>query len=125
MESLHIKTKQLIHPLAPNPQFAFLISMNNTNYETGEQKILQTYVMTTFENKDNFQKTLYNNGRYPNKELILDTVFGCVTSPCRNESFDTILEKIIEDGPNGDIDDQYIDWNTIRASLIRCNILHE
>jgi len=125
MERLHIQTKKLYSPLAPNPLFAFLVFMNNTNYETGEQKILQTYIMTTFLNQDSFNETLYNSGRSPNNELILDTIFNCVSSPCRNESFDKILEKIIEDGPNGDIDEKYIDWSDIRSSLVRCKIFEE
>ena len=57
----------------------------------------------------------------PRIDKILDCVFGSVL--VKNDSFDAIINRIVEDGPNGEIDGQYIDWNDIRASLVRCGFL--
>jgi hypothetical protein len=30
-----------------------------------------------------------------------------------------ILESILDDGPSGEIDGEYVDWNEIRAALVK------
>ena len=126
MERLHIKTTKLVNPMSNETTFTFMISMNNTNYETGEPKVLQTYVRTAFENEEGFKECFFN-GYYDHikKDVILDTVFSCLNHPYKNDSFVPIYDRIMHDGPNGDIDGQYIDWNDIRASLIRCGLIDD
>jgi hypothetical protein len=126
MDRLKIDTKFLIHPLSKETKGAFLVHMDNIDYEhdPDDMKELRTYMMTEIEGESLFRSYFFM-GYYdkPRIDRILDCVLG--KSLVKNDSFDAILDHIIENGPNGEIDGQYVDWNDIRASLVRCGIIKE
>lgn len=121
MDRLMIDTKFFSNPLSKELRGAFLVHMDNINYEKDRDAVkeLRTYIMAPVEGESCFNSHFFN-GYYdrPKKDKILDCIFGA--SLIKNDSFDAILERVIEDGPNGEIDGQYIDWNDIRQSMVRC-----
>ena len=121
MDRLMIETKLFSNPLSKELRGAFLVHMDNIDYEKDRDNVkeLRTYIIAATEGESLF-KSQFFNGYYhrPKKDNILDCIFGA--SLIKNDSFDEILERIIEDGPNGEIDGQYIDWNDIRQSMVRC-----
>lgn len=126
MDRLFIDTKLFTSPLSKEPRGGFLVHMDNIDYEKDPDvvKELRTYVIASVEGESLF-KSQFFNGYYdhPKKDKILDCVFGAFL--VKNDSFDEILERIIEDGPNGEIDGQYVDWNEIRQSMVRCGIFED
>jgi len=126
MDRLKIDTKLFSNPCSKELRGGFLVHMDNINYGKNPDDIkeLRTYIMAPLEGESLFQSQFFN-GYYdrPKNEKILDCIFG--DSVVKNDSFEDILDRVIEDGPNGEIDGQYIDWNEIRSSLVRCGIFEE